>query len=298
MSLSARVMALPIVSWQRSALARLFEDMCTRNPAALSKLNEFLATHAPLPGWAVDVLMSEDMIRRIVPFFRFRDLVTTTRVCKLWRVASNVEEQRRREPLLCALGGIRYTDYPAVGALDLQSCETQVFHIKKGTWTPADQSWPSDSFHFQARPTPLLELISFGTCVLNNAIFIVGGDRRTPAHASETSNRLLKMNVGSMRSFPHAGTTDGNSLDGAYPGAWVGHTPMHVSRSGLGVAICGGFLYAVGGTDSNGNALDIVERYDPHEDTWPIMSPISVARFGSVAQKASYRSRSVRACEA
>lgn len=58
---------------------------------------------------------------------------------------------------------------------------------------------------------------------------------------------------------------------------------MNRRRGGVGVAVCNGFLYAVGGHDapaSNPTAsrFDCVERYDPKTDTWTLVAPISSPR--------------------
>jgi N-acetylneuraminic acid mutarotase len=52
---------------------------------------------------------------------------------------------------------------------------------------------------------------------------------------------------------------------------------MPTARSGLGVAVVNGKIYAIGG--SNGSLLDVVEEYDPATDTWTTKNPMPTARY-------------------
>jgi len=58
---------------------------------------------------------------------------------------------------------------------------------------------------------------------------------------------------------------------------------MSRRRGGVGVAACGGFLYAVGGHDApasspSSSRFDCVERYDAKTDTWTCVSGIASPR--------------------
>ncbi|XP_024881553.1 kelch-like protein 5 [Temnothorax curvispinosus] len=55
---------------------------------------------------------------------------------------------------------------------------------------------------------------------------------------------------------------------------------MNCSRRGSGVAVLGGFLYAVGGHDGGHCYLNMVERWDPGTGQWSSICPMSVQRFG------------------
>ncbi len=64
-------------------------------------------------------------------------------------------------------------------------------------------------------------------------------------------------------SFVEARGTGGN-------GDWQDLPPMPTPRANLSAAELGGFVYALGGLD-NGNAfLDVVERYDPQQQSWAV----------------------------
>jgi hypothetical protein len=65
------------------------------------------------------------------------------------------------------------------------------------------------------------------------------------------------------------------------PNFWAEKAPMQVARSGLGVAVVDGKIYAIGGTTYSGGSGDINgplpstggtvgtnEMYDPETDTW------------------------------
>jgi N-acetylneuraminic acid mutarotase len=59
--------------------------------------------------------------------------------------------------------------------------------------------------------------------------------------------------------------------------SWATKAPMHVARSGLGVAVVNGKIYAVGGY--NGKVLGINEEYDPKTDTWIFKTPMPTPRI-------------------
>ena len=52
---------------------------------------------------------------------------------------------------------------------------------------------------------------------------------------------------------------------------------MPTARDGLGVAVVGGILYAVGGMGSSGTNLQTVESYDPGLNSWTSVAPMPPA---------------------
>jgi len=60
--------------------------------------------------------------------------------------------------------------------------------------------------------------------------------------------------------------------------SWVSKAPMQVARFGLGVAVVGGKIYAIGG--SGDGALGTNEEYDPVTDTWVFKSSMPVPSSG------------------
>ena len=62
---------------------------------------------------------------------------------------------------------------------------------------------------------------------------------------------------------------------------WRQVASLPTRRSGLRVATCGGYLYAIGGfSASDTKALALVDRYDPMTDSWRSMAPMNSARRG------------------
>jgi N-acetylneuraminic acid mutarotase len=59
--------------------------------------------------------------------------------------------------------------------------------------------------------------------------------------------------------------------------SWVRKEPMHVARSGLGVAVVNGKIYAIGGSADNG-VVSTNEEYDPATDTWTYKKPMPTSR--------------------
>ena len=68
---------------------------------------------------------------------------------------------------------------------------------------------------------------------------------------------------------------------------WATVAPMVASmptaRSSLAAGVVAGKLYALGGFDSDINAFDTVEVYDPATDTWAAVAPMPTARGGLAA---------------
>jgi len=59
--------------------------------------------------------------------------------------------------------------------------------------------------------------------------------------------------------------------------SWTTLTEMPTARSGLGVAVVDGKIYAIGGSDGNSH-LDTNEMYDPATNTWVSKQPMPTAR--------------------
>jgi N-acetylneuraminic acid mutarotase len=59
--------------------------------------------------------------------------------------------------------------------------------------------------------------------------------------------------------------------------SWVSKTSMHVARSGLGVAVVNGKIYAIGGASTSG-FLATNEEYDPATGTWTLKAPMPTSR--------------------
>ena len=67
-------------------------------------------------------------------------------------------------------------------------------------------------------------------------------------------------------------------------GNWVPGKPMTTARAGLGVAVMGSKLYAVGGMDEYGMTLNSVECFDPLKGNWVPGKPMrQVRKYHSVA---------------
>lgn len=52
---------------------------------------------------------------------------------------------------------------------------------------------------------------------------------------------------------------------------------MTTRRLGVAVAVLGGFLYAIGGSDGQ-TPLNTVERFDPRSNKWTVVAPMSTRR--------------------
>ena len=66
--------------------------------------------------------------------------------------------------------------------------------------------------------------------------------------------------------------------------SWTSKAPMHVARSGLGVAVVNGKVYAIGGSTESGTNVNLGgfvgtnEEYDPETDIWTYKKPMPTPR--------------------
>nr|7ON7_A Chain A, SAKe6BE-L2 [synthetic construct]7ON7_B Chain B, SAKe6BE-L2 [synthetic construct] len=105
-----------------------------------------------------------------------------------------------------------------------------------------------------------------GVAVLNGLIYAVGGYDGSPDYSTGT----------------HL-----NSVEAYDPerNEWSLVAPLSTRRSGVGVAVLNGLIYAVGGYDgspdySTGTHLNSVEAYDPERNEWSLVAPLSTRRSG------------------
>jgi N-acetylneuraminic acid mutarotase len=68
-------------------------------------------------------------------------------------------------------------------------------------------------------------------------------------------------------------------LVGAVEDSWTSLEPMPTARSGFGVAVVEGKIYAIGGSNGT-HRLDVNEVYDPANDTWTTKTSMPTARSG------------------
>lgn len=113
-----------------------------------------------------------------------------------------------------------------------------------------------------------------GVAVLNNRIYVCGGK---DAFLAKDHYKCFQM------CFDFILGRDGSSCHrnmecyDPHTNKWTPRAPMQYRRSGVGVGVLNGFLYAVGGHDSptsNPSVVrtETVERYDAATDTWTLVS--------------------------
>ncbi|XP_029961218.1 kelch-like protein 22 isoform X2 [Salarias fasciatus] len=107
-----------------------------------------------------------------------------------------------------------------------------------------------------------------GIAVLNNFIYLIGGDKNTSGFRAETR---------CWRYDPRCNS-------------WCLIQPLQQQHADHCVCVVGGHIYAVGGRDYS-SELDSVERYDPHTNTWEFVSPLKrevYAHAGAVVDGKMY----------
>lgn len=66
---------------------------------------------------------------------------------------------------------------------------------------------------------------------------------------------------------------------------WTREPEMLTTRKNFGLVVSHGKMYALGGQDRNGIALNLVEAFDPSEGTWKEIQAMSIARVGPASIK-------------
>ncbi|TKS79121.1 Kelch-like protein 22 [Collichthys lucidus] len=113
-----------------------------------------------------------------------------------------------------------------------------VFHPSWGEWRT-----------LTAAHTPRMS--NQGIAVLNNFVYLIGGDKNTNGFRAET--RCWRYDPRHNR--------------------WCAIQPLQQQHADHCVCVLGGHIYAIAGRDYS-NELDAVERYDPHSNTWEFVSPL------------------------
>lgn len=90
-----------------------------------------------------------------------------------------------------------------------------------------------------------------GIVVLNNFVYLIGGDKNTSGFRAET--RCWRYDPRHNR--------------------WCAIHPLQQQHADHCVCVMGGHIYAIGGRDYS-HELESVERYDPHTDMWEFVSPL------------------------
>ncbi|XP_077571750.1 kelch-like protein 22 [Stigmatopora nigra] len=115
----------------------------------------------------------------------------------------------------------------------------QVFHPSWKEWRALD-----------AANSPRMS--NQGVAVLDNFVYLIGGDRNTSGFRAETR---------CSRYDPRHNT-------------WCAIQPLQQQHADHCVCVAGGHIYAIGGRDYS-KVLHSVERYDPHTNTWELVAPLT-----------------------
>lgn len=131
----------------------------------------------------------------------------------------------------------------------------QVFHPNWGEWRT-----------LTAAHAPRMS--NQGIAVLNNFVYLIGGDNNTSGFRAET--RCWRYDPRHNR--------------------WCSIQPLQQQHADHCVCVVGGHIYAIGGRDYS-NELDSVERYNPHTNMWEYVAPLKrevYAHAGAIADGKIY----------
>uniref|UniRef100_A0A3Q1EMQ7 Kelch-like family member 22 n=1 Tax=Acanthochromis polyacanthus TaxID=80966 RepID=A0A3Q1EMQ7_9TELE len=114
----------------------------------------------------------------------------------------------------------------------------QVYHPSWGEWRTLTATYAP-------------RMSNQGIAVLNNFVYLIGGDKNSSGFRAETR---------CWRYDPRHNS-------------WYSIQPLQQQHADHCVCVVGGHIYAIGGRDYS-DELDSVERYDPHSNTWEFVSPL------------------------
>ncbi|KAJ8789201.1 hypothetical protein J1605_004942 [Eschrichtius robustus] len=199
-----------------------------------------------------------------------------------WRMVASMSKRR------CGVGVSVLDDLLyAVGGHDGSSYLNSVER-----YDPKTNQWSSD-----VAPTSTCRT-SVGVAVLGGFLYAVGGQdgvsclniversnmaRRGPQRAEDPAwepCRLPRAQLGRGNATlapPISKPPKGSSRYDPKENKWTRVASMSTRRLGVAVAVLGGFLYAVGGSDGT-SPLNTVERYNPQENRWHTIAPMGTRR--------------------
>ncbi|XP_071783943.1 kelch-like protein 22 isoform X1 [Centroberyx gerrardi] len=171
---------------------------------------------------------------------------------EIWQPVLQDPLTQPRSSFQCILGfGGMFTSGSLTDSEDL----FQVFHPSWGEWRT-----------LTAAHAPRMS--NQGIAVLNNFVYLIGGDKNTSGFRAETR---------CWRYDPRHNS-------------WCSIKPLQQQHADHCVCVVGGHIYAIGGRDYS-SELDSVERYDPHTNTWEYLAALKrevYAHAGAVVDSKIY----------
>nr|XP_046242646.1 kelch-like protein 22 isoform X1 [Scatophagus argus] len=163
---------------------------------------------------------------------------------EMWQPVLQSPLTQPRSTLHCILGfGGMFTSTSLTDSEHL----FQVFHPSWGEWRT-----------LTAAHAPRMS--NQGIAVLNNFVYLIGGDKNTNGFRAETR---------CWRYDPRHNS-------------WCSIQPLQQQHADHCVCVLGGHIYAIGGRDYS-NELESVERYDPHTNTWAFVSSLKKEVYAHAA---------------
>lgn len=160
---------------------------------------------------------------------------------EIWQPVLQSPLTQPRSTLHCILGfGGMFCSIPYVDPEPL----FQVYHPSWGEWRT-----------LPAAPGP--QMSNQGIAVLNNFVYLIGGDKNTRRFRAET----------------HCWRYDPRH------NKWCSIQPLQQQHADHCVCVVGDQIYAIGGRDYS-NELDSVECYDPRTNTWKYVAPLKREVYG------------------
>ncbi len=183
----------------------------------------------------------------------------------------------------------------AIAALVALGCAAGIVALVNGGSANGDGAKTSASKRWQPLASSPLQRTEIGSARVGDSIYAVGGYIADPSPTGKTTNRVLRYEIGTNRwtelgpmplgvnhpavasfggsVYVHGGyADDGAATDRLFrfspeSGAWTELRPSGEARAAHSLVPIRGRLYAAGGARA-GNALNLLQVYDPAGDSW------------------------------
>ncbi|EEC01886.1 conserved hypothetical protein [Ixodes scapularis] len=239
---------------------RVYRFICTN----LHQFAETAEFQRLSPHQLEHLLACDFPARKLLSYICFSE-IPASRLAQLWD--SPVLQclfSRRIPPHLSGIGGLPPPSLVNTRGMELVLLKVGGFGLS-GVTNEITYYLPSAGRWKYLTSIPHVEQCNFGTAVLGNELYVVGGCFNQSLHQENVHPFGFRYN--------------------ALTNEWSTMAPMHWERCRFALCVARGHLYAIGGAGEVVSDADATEdgeirceRYEPHSDTWVPITPLPGAR--------------------
>ncbi|XP_002736827.2 kelch-like protein 36 [Saccoglossus kowalevskii] len=245
--------------------------------------SKWMETHSPLQRFKVlvswlerqNVTVKEDVINRAINYMPLNEMSVDDLLTHVKPVQS-LDTEHCQQLIIDAL--VHHTsDTPVVVSSDHSySVETEQVIVAIGGFETTNEGKTIKNYicyydchtnHWHKLSDMPIERLAYGAVLLNNHIYIVGGENY---HCSDIDPSGCQFSTRTVYCFD------------LQLKQWRNVASMLESRTDFCVVTLHGYIYAIGGRNSrHPTGINSVERYDPSTNSWSYVAPLVRALFAS-----------------